>query len=69
MQTTHQRRTPCPVYLHPTACSSRASVEHLQLRTGRLVISNPSGRTAAIKPVFIADASEAASGPIGDDAA
>jgi len=69
MQNTHQRDTRCPVYLHPSAFGSRAAVEDLQLRTGLLVIGNPKGRTAAIRPAITAEASEAAAGPLGDDAA
>jgi hypothetical protein len=69
MQTTHQRDTRCPVYLHPSACSSSAAVEDLQLRTGLLVISNAKGRSLAIKPVIIAETSKAAAGSFGGDAA
>lgn len=51
MQTTQHSTTRCPVYLHPSACSSRAAVEDIQRRTGLLVITNPKGRTEAIKPI------------------
>lgn len=68
MQTTQHRNTRCPVYLHPSACSSRASVEAIQLRTGLLVITTPTGRTAAIKPADFA-APEDSSWPFGGDAA
>lgn len=69
MQITQQSGTRCPVYLHPSACSSPAAVEDLQLRTGLLFVSNPKGPTAAIRPVIIANASESTAGPLGDDAA
>lgn len=51
MQTTQHSNPRCPVYLHPSACSSRAAVEAIQQRTGLLVITSPKGRTAAIKPI------------------
>ncbi|BFT61803.1 hypothetical protein PMm318_A25620 [Pseudomonas moorei] len=49
MQSTQHSNTRCPVYLHPSACSSRAAVEAIQRQTGLLVISTPKGRTAAIE--------------------
>ncbi|RKS23567.1 hypothetical protein BJ917_2625 [Pseudomonas sp. WPR_5_2] len=58
MQTTQHSNTRCPVYLHPSACSSRAAVEAIQERTGLLVITNPKGRTAAIKHADIASADD-----------
>jgi hypothetical protein len=48
MQTTQHNDTRCPVYLHPTACSSRAAVEAIQRRTGLLVITTK-GHTEAIQ--------------------
>lgn len=68
MQTTQQSNTRCPVYLHPSACSSRAVVESIQQRTGLLVITNPKGRTEAIKPSSNCD-TEATTRPLGGDAA
>jgi hypothetical protein len=68
MQTTQHINTRCPVYLRPSICSSRAAVEAIQLRTGLLVITNPKGRTAAIKPADIAAADDS-TWPFGGDAA
>jgi hypothetical protein len=68
MQTTQHSNTRCPVYLHPSACSSRAAVEAIQRRTGLVVITNPKGRTEAIKPLNTAAADENSS-PFGGDAA
>lgn len=68
MQTTQHSNTRCPVYLHPTACSSRAAVEDIQRRTGLLVISSPKGRTEAIKP-FDSAATDDSTWPFGGDAA
>jgi hypothetical protein len=68
MQTTQHSNTLCPVYLHPSACSSRASVEAIRRRTGLLVITSPKGRTKAIKPLNTAAADES-SWPFGGDAA
>lgn len=68
MQTTQHSNTRCPVYLHPTACSSRAAVEEIQRRTGLLVISTPKGRTEAIKPLGGA-ATDDSTWPFGGDAA
>ena len=50
MQTTQHSNTRCPVYLHPSACSSPAAVEAIQHRTGLLVITNPKGRAEAVQP-------------------
>lgn len=50
MQTTQHSNTRCPVYLHPSACSSRAAVEAIQRQTGLLVITTPKGRTTAVEP-------------------
>lgn len=58
--------TRCPVYLHPSACSSRAAVEAIQHRTGLLVITNPKGRIEAVEPTSTAADS---SWPFGGDAA
>lgn len=68
MQTTLHSSTRCPVYLHPSACSSRAAVEAIQHRTGLLVITNPKGRTEAIKPLNTVPADDSSS-PFGGDAA
>lgn len=67
MLTTTQRTAPrCPVYLHPTAALSPATVERLQRRTGLLVIANQGRATIASPPaVVIADNQ----GPWGGDAA
>jgi hypothetical protein len=68
MQTTQHSNTRCPVYLHPSACSSRAAVEAIQRRTGLLVITTAKGRTEAVKP-FDNAAAEDTSWPFGGDAA
>ncbi|AHZ72618.1 hypothetical protein OU5_5539 [Pseudomonas mandelii JR-1] len=68
MQTTQHSNTRCPVYLHPSACSSRAAVEAIQRRTGLLVITSPKGCTEAIKP-FASAAVDDTSWPFGGDAA
>ncbi|MBH8610514.1 hypothetical protein I4N56_005845 [Pseudomonas mohnii] len=68
MQTTQHSNTRCPVYLHPSACSSRAAVEAIQRRTGLLVITSPKGHTEAIKPLNTAAADDS-SWPFGGDAA
>jgi len=68
MQTPQHSNTRCPVYLHPSACSSRAAVKAIQRRTGLLVITNPKGRTEAIKP-FNTAAADDSSWPFGGDAA
>ena len=66
MQTTHSN-TRCRVYLHPSACSSRAAIEAVQHRTGLLAITNPKGRSEAVQP------NDTAAGtsiwPFGGDAA
>lgn len=68
MQTTQHSNTRCPVYLHPSACSSRAAVEAIQQRTGLLVITSPKGRPAAIQPTDVAASSDYTR-PFGGDAA
>lgn len=68
MQTTQHSNTRCPVYLHPTACSSRVAVEAIQHRTGLLVITTPEGRTEAVQSVNTA-AIDANTLPLGGDAA
>ena len=68
MQTTQHSSTRCPVYLHPSACSNRSAIEAIQQRTGLLVITNPKGRTAAIKPTDVASTSDC-TWPFGGDAA
>ncbi len=66
MQTTQHSNTRCPVYLHPSACSSRAAVEAIQRQTGLLVITTPKGRPAAVEPSTSATDSL---WPFGGDAA
>ena len=68
MQTTQHRNTRCPVYLHPSACSSPAAVEAIQHRTGLPVITPPKGRTEAVQSADIA-AADASTWPFGSDAA
>jgi hypothetical protein len=68
MQTPQHSNTRCSVYLHPSACSSRAAVEAIQRRTGLLVITSPKGRTEAIKPLNTVAADDNSS-PFGGDAA
>jgi hypothetical protein len=68
MQTTQHSNTRCPVYLHPSACSSRASVEAIQRNTGLLVITSPKGRIKAVKSFDIV-AVDSNSRPFGGDAA
>lgn len=66
MQNTQHNTTRCPIYLHPSACSSRAAVEAIQRQTGLLVITTPKGRTAAVKSTSTATDN---SWPFGGDAA
>jgi len=68
MQTTQHIDTRCPVYLHPSACSSRAAVEAIQRSTGLLVITSPKCRTEAVKP-FDTAAADGTSWPFNGDAA
>jgi hypothetical protein len=68
MQTTQHSTTRCPVFLHPSACSSRAAVEAIQRRTGLLVITSRKGRTQAIQPLSTATTDDSPS-PFGGDAA
>lgn len=68
MQTPQHSHTRCPVYLHPSACTSRAAVEEIQRRTGLLVITTAKGRTEAIQPLNTAAADEDFT-PFGGDAA
>lgn len=68
MQTTQHSNTRCPIYLHPSASSSRAAVEAIQRRTGLLVITNPKGRTEAIQASNTPAADDSHS-PFGGDAA
>ncbi|MNF73207.1 hypothetical protein D3C84_552030 [compost metagenome] len=67
MQTTQHSTTRCPVYLHPSACSSRAAVEAIQRQTGLLVIISPKDRTEAIKSCN--PATDDSTCPFGGDAA
>jgi hypothetical protein len=68
MQTTQHSQTRCPVYLHPSACRSRAAVEAIQHRTGMLVITTPKGRIKAVQPAGTA-AADTTTWPFGGDAA
>lgn len=68
MQTTQHSDTRCPVYLHPSACSSRAAIEAIQHRTGLLVITTPKGCTRAVMPTSSTTTDEG-TWPFGGDAA
>ena len=68
MQITQQSNTRCPVYLHPSACSSPAAVEAIQHRTGLLVIINPKGHTEFKQPAGT-PAADTSTWPFGGDAA
>jgi hypothetical protein len=68
MQTTQHSNTRCPVYLHPSACSSRAAVEAIQRKTGLLVITSPKGRIEAVNSFDIV-AVDNSSRSFGGDAA
>ena len=68
MQSIQHSNTRCPVYLHPSACSSPAAVKAIQHHTGLLVITTPKGRTEAVQPVDTA-AADASTWPFGGDAA
>jgi hypothetical protein len=68
MQSTQHSYTRCPVYLHPSACSSRAAVEDIQHRTGLLVITTPKGRTKAVTPPNNSPVDDS-TWPFGGDAA
>lgn len=65
MQTTQHSPIRCPVYLHPSACTSPAAVEAIQKHTGLLVIVTPAARLSSVKTET--DAGEI--GPFGGDAA
>lgn len=69
MQTTQHSNTHCPVYLHPSACSSRAAIEAIQSRTGLLVIADPKGRTATVTPFGASKVADDITWPFGGDAA
>lgn len=43
---TAQHCNRCPVYLHPAAAKSKASIEAIQRRTGLLIITSPKQRHA-----------------------
>ncbi|MNG15579.1 hypothetical protein D3C84_994200 [compost metagenome] len=66
MKITQHSKPRCPVYLHPSACWSRATVEDIQRRTGLLVIITPKGRIEAFTP---ADTTDDNTWPFGGDAA
>ena len=67
MLTTTQRTAPrCPVYLHPKAAISPATVERLQRRTGLLVIVNRGRATIDCPPAIVIADNQ---GPWGGDAA
>lgn len=67
MQTTQHSSTRCPVYLHPTACTSPAAVEAIQRDTGLLVITNLNSRPIAAQPAHPVASDNF--GPWGGDAA
>lgn len=66
MQTTQHSNTLCPVYLHPTAATSPATVERIQRHTGLLVIANRGRATIACPPAIVIADNQ---GPWGGDAA
>lgn len=68
MQTTQHSNTRCPVYLHPSACSSRTAVEAIQHRTGLLLITTPRGRIQAVRTIDTV-ATDNTTRPFGGDAA
>lgn len=65
MQNIQHSQTRCPVYLHPTACTSPQVVDAIQKRTGLLVIITPGCRLAPAK----SDVSGDEPIPFGGDAA
>ena len=48
MHMTQHNVARCRIYLHPTACTSRASIEAIQRRTGLLVIITTKERIALV---------------------
>lgn len=68
MQYIQHSKTRCPVYLHPSACSSPAAVKAIQHHTGLLVIITLKGRTAAVPTVDTVGA-DTSTWPFGGDAA
>lgn len=66
MNITQHSNTRCPVYLHPAAATSPATVERIQRSIGLSVIVNLGRATIAYPPaIVIADDQD----PWGDDAA
>jgi len=65
MPNAQHRTTRCPVYLHPAACTSPATVEAIQKHTGLLVIVTPGARLVSAKAVT----ATVDLGPFGGDAA
>ncbi|QIE86971.1 hypothetical protein [Pseudomonas nitroreducens] len=61
----HKPKARCPVYLHPAAATSRATVEAIQAETGLLVIVGTSQRACLYQPRPVAPSTEADSGPWG----
>ncbi|WP_414920558.1 hypothetical protein [Pseudomonas sp. IT-P218] len=68
MKSKQHSSTCCPVYLHPSACSSPAAVEAIERKTGLLVITSPKGRIEAVKSLGNV-AVDISSRPFGGDAA
>lgn len=65
MQTT-QHKNRCPVYLHPAAATSPATVERIQRSTGLLVIVNLGRVSMSTAPATVITDDQ---GPWGGDAA
>ncbi|HCK4404370.1 TPA: hypothetical protein ACQTYN_006824 [Pseudomonas aeruginosa] len=63
MQSTQHAR--CPVYLHPAAATSPATVEAIQARTGLLVIISTSQRACLTQPRPAAHSTDDEFGPWG----
>lgn len=61
----HTTKARCPVYLHPAAATSRATVEAIQAQTGLLVIIGTSQRACLTLPRPVDPSTEADSGPWG----
>lgn len=66
MNTTQHSNTRCPVYLHPAAASSPATVDRIQRSTSLLFIVNLGRATIAPAPAAIPTDDQ---GPWGGDAA
>ncbi|RMK83447.1 hypothetical protein IPC86_00805 [Pseudomonas aeruginosa] len=61
----HTPKARCPVYLHPAAATSPATVEAIQARTGLLAIISTSQRACLYQPRPVAPSTDADSGPWG----